>query len=120
MFGSKILGPNLLKFKFPLGKGSRSIAAQLRFSSLATNPTRYSKSSNIGMTRSSLAEGAPSATTNGFLSNETNGNFVSNHTHISETEFLIAGAGPAGASLACFLTSYGIFHNLAIISNDTN
>ena len=24
-----------------------------------------------------------------------------------ETDFLIAGAGPAGASLACFLTSYG-------------
>lgn len=24
-----------------------------------------------------------------------------------ETEFLIVGAGPAGASLACFLTSYG-------------
>ncbi|KAL4812579.1 FAD binding domain-containing protein [Aspergillus spinulosporus] len=27
---------------------------------------------------------------------------------IIETEFLIAGAGPAGASLACFLTSYGL------------
>ena len=25
----------------------------------------------------------------------------------TETEFLIAGAGPAGASLACFLASYG-------------
>lgn len=24
-----------------------------------------------------------------------------------ETDFLIVGAGPAGASLACFLTSYG-------------
>lgn len=24
-----------------------------------------------------------------------------------ETEFLIVGAGPAGASLACFLASYG-------------
>jgi hypothetical protein len=29
-----------------------------------------------------------------------------------ETEFLIAGAGPAGASLACFLTSYGIIYFL--------
>lgn len=25
----------------------------------------------------------------------------------TETEFLIVGAGPAGASLACFLASYG-------------
>jgi hypothetical protein len=30
-----------------------------------------------------------------------------------ETEFLIAGAGPAGASLACFLTSYGKVQNSA-------
>ena len=28
----------------------------------------------------------------------------------NETEFLIVGAGPAGASLACFLTSYGTFN----------
>jgi hypothetical protein len=32
-----------------------------------------------------------------------------------ETEFLIAGAGPAGASLACFLTSYGKVQILVII-----
>ena len=27
----------------------------------------------------------------------------------TDTEFLIVGAGPAGASLACFLASYGEF-----------
>ncbi|KAL4810603.1 FAD binding domain-containing protein [Aspergillus unguis] len=49
-----------------------------------------------------------------FLSNETNGTAASSREYSSsahhdiETEFLIAGAGPAGASLACFLTSYGL------------
>lgn len=33
-----------------------------------------------------------------------------------ETEFLIVGAGPAGASLACFLTSYGEQHDIARLS----
>ncbi|KAJ5554555.1 hypothetical protein N7513_004514 [Penicillium frequentans] len=33
---------------------------------------------------------------------------MSTQAHGSETEFLIVGAGPAGASLACFLTSYGL------------
>jgi ribulose 1,5-bisphosphate synthetase/thiazole synthase len=28
---------------------------------------------------------------------------------IAETEFLIVGAGPAGASLACFLASHGTY-----------
>jgi hypothetical protein len=28
---------------------------------------------------------------------------------VVETEFVIVGAGPAGAALACFLTSYGMF-----------
>lgn len=28
-------------------------------------------------------------------------------SNIKETEFLIVGAGPAGAALACFLSSYG-------------
>jgi alkyl hydroperoxide reductase subunit AhpF len=28
---------------------------------------------------------------------------------IIETDLLIVGAGPAGAALACFLASYGIF-----------
>jgi flavin-dependent dehydrogenase len=28
---------------------------------------------------------------------------------IIETDLLIVGAGPAGASLACFLASYGIY-----------
>lgn len=29
--------------------------------------------------------------------------------HVVDTEFLIVGAGPAGAALACFLVSYGVF-----------
>lgn len=29
--------------------------------------------------------------------------------NIIETEFLIVGAGPAGASLACFLAYHGIY-----------
>lgn len=32
----------------------------------------------------------------------------STNSGILETEFLIIGAGPSGASLACFLASYGI------------
>jgi hypothetical protein len=31
--------------------------------------------------------------------------------HAVDTEFLIVGAGPAGASLACFLGSYGKYLN---------
>lgn len=30
------------------------------------------------------------------------------HDEIVETPFLIVGAGPAGASLACFLAEYGL------------
>lgn len=30
-----------------------------------------------------------------------------NHDAALETEFLVVGAGPAGAGLACFLTSHG-------------
>jgi hypothetical protein len=119
MFGPKILRPTSLKIKSPLGRDPRFIASQLRFSSLASNTDRYSKASN--MTRSSLPEGAPSASVDGFLSNGNHETPMSNQPQISEMEFLIAGAGPAGASLACFLTSYGIFHDHhSIISNKAN
>ena len=30
--------------------------------------------------------------------------------HAVDTEFLIVGAGPAGAALACFLGSHGMFY----------
>lgn len=50
--------------------------------------------------------------TNGFdrvTNNESNGTSNSNETPngIVDTEFLVVGAGPAGAALACFLGSYG-------------
>ncbi|KAJ5663699.1 hypothetical protein N7507_004430 [Penicillium longicatenatum] len=45
---------------------------------------------------------------------------MSTQAHSNETEFLIAGAGPAGASLACFLTSYGIFNGLVTASSNTD
>ena len=53
---------------------------------------------------------APSFLTNSGASEAlTNANTMSGASvdEIVETEFLIAGAGPAGAALACFLTSYG-------------
>lgn len=62
-----------------------------------------------------------------ILSNETNGNFATTtraysseaHPPDVETEFLIAGAGPAGASLACFLASYGTFPGYAIFLDES-
>lgn len=45
---------------------------------------------------------------------------MSTQAHGSETEFLIVGAGPAGASLACFLTSYGTSNRHAGIWNKTH
>lgn len=60
------------------------------------------------------ARQAPPPLNKMILSNETNGTARTTSREYSsdahpdvETEFLIAGAGPAGASLACFLTSYG-------------
>lgn len=53
---------------------------------------------------------APSFLTNSDASeaiSDTNTMSGASVDDIVETEFLIAGAGPAGASLACFLTSYG-------------
>lgn len=32
-----------------------------------------------------------------------------------ETDLLIVGAGPAGASLACFLSEYGIRHRFPVM-----
>lgn len=40
---------------------------------------------------------------NGTASNNSN----AQQDAAAETEFLVVGAGPAGAGLACFLTSYG-------------
>ncbi|KAL4748419.1 hypothetical protein BDW72DRAFT_195796 [Aspergillus terricola var. indicus] len=54
---------------------------------------------------------APSFLTNSDASEDiTNANTMPDASvdEIVETEFLIAGAGPAGAALACFLTSYGL------------
>ena len=34
--------------------------------------------------------------------------------HAVDTEFLIVGAGPAGAALACFLGSYGMFYCISM------
>lgn len=43
--------------------------------------------------------------------NGQNGSTTPDHqikSSVVETEFLVVGAGPAGAALACFLTSYGM------------
>ncbi|KAK4455406.1 FAD binding domain-containing protein [Podospora aff. communis PSN243] len=45
------------------------------------------------------------------------GNSVTSDSECVETRFLIVGAGPAGASLACFLTTYGL--GGIIISNNS-
>lgn len=56
----------------------------------------------------------PSISSNGVhdAPNISNGTSHNESTEITEddmpeTEFLVVGAGPAGAALACFLTSYG-------------
>lgn len=41
------------------------------------------------------------------LSNGDGGHYASARTSITSTDVLIVGTGPAGASLACFLASYG-------------
>ena len=41
------------------------------------------------------------------LSNGDSGHYASARTGITSTDVLIVGTGPAGASLACFLASYG-------------
>ncbi|PLB47300.1 FAD-binding monooxygenase [Aspergillus steynii IBT 23096] len=46
----------------------------------------------------------------------TNANGSADSCHAVDTEFLIVGAGPAGAALACFLGSHGILQGI-IISN---
>lgn len=116
MLNPKPLLSNSLKIKQPL-QNSRFVS-QLRLS-LASNRACYSKPSNGLMTRS-LPGAAPSPVNKNFLSNGSNGASMSTQAHSNETEFLIAGAGPAGASLACFLTSYGIFNGLVIASSRTN
>lgn len=50
--------------------------------------------------------------TNGFHDTPSNGSNSTDHPNETQdgtidTEFLIVGAGPAGAALACFLGSYG-------------
>lgn len=38
--------------------------------------------------------------------------------HAVDTEFLIVGAGPAGAALACFLGSHGVFRSIRVFLRD--
>lgn len=47
--------------------------------------------------------------TNGIGSSAQPNNSAQVEDHAVDTEFLIVGAGPAGAALACFLGSYGMF-----------
>lgn len=47
--------------------------------------------------------------TNGVESSTQQNNSAQVEEHAVDTEFLIVGAGPAGAALACFLGSYGVF-----------
>lgn len=52
---------------------------------------------------------------------EENGSLIPDaHAPEITTEFLIVGTGPAGASLACFMASYGLFSgNRAAIQTDS-
>jgi hypothetical protein len=96
----------------------RSAVRPLRLFSVASAKTvHYNNESKRMMVTYSLPKTTQSSISNVFLSNGMNGTSgtparaYSNEspTPDVETEFLIVGAGPAGASLACFLTSYGIF-----------
>lgn len=60
----------------------------------------------------STTGGGPTQTApviNGMESSAQPNNSAQVDDHVVDTEFLIVGAGPAGASLACFLGSYGMF-----------
>ncbi|RLL94977.1 hypothetical protein CFD26_104334 [Aspergillus turcosus] len=86
------------------------------FSIASAEPIHYTKESKRMMVTFSVPKNTQSNISNVFLSNAMNGTFgtsaraYSNESRTPdvETEFLIVGAGPAGASLACFLTSYGL------------
>lgn len=109
------ISPKLKSSTFQLF-GSAVRPARL-FSVASAKTIHYSKESKRMMVTFSLPKDTQSNISNGFLSNGMNGTSGTSARAYSnesgtpdvETEFLIVGAGPAGASLACFLTSYGIF-----------
>lgn len=121
---TRLLASSRLKFS---NQDFGSVCQLRQFSLASPRATRYARVINRPGTRS-LHPGQASLNVNSmFLSNETNGaSGTTTRTYSSEshppdveTEFLIAGAGPAGASLACFLTSYGTFPGYAIFSDES-
>lgn len=66
------------------------------------------------LTNSISATSESGSNLDGITSGEMSGNGQSSQPAVVQdqavdTEFLIVGAGPAGASLACFLGSHGMF-----------
>ncbi|KAJ5675027.1 FAD binding domain-containing protein [Penicillium maclennaniae] len=66
-----------------------------------------------GVTRSNGAEDAPAI--GGIATTAQHNCSIQGSDHVVDTEFLIVGAGPAGAALACFLGSHGL-HGIMISS----
>lgn len=60
-----------------------------------------------GVTRSDGAEDAPAI--GGIATTALHNCSIQGSDHAVDTEFLIVGAGPAGAALACFLGSHGMY-----------
>lgn len=55
---------------------------------------------------------------NGMESSAQPNNSAQVEDHAIDTEFLIVGAGPAGAALACFLGSHGVFLMIQALLRD--
>jgi hypothetical protein len=118
--------PNIRFTAFP---GFASAVSRLQPFSSASNTTRYGREKYNPIPKPFRCEVIRSITKKMVLSNTPNGINGTSRSYSTtpgyssesttpdvETEFLIAGAGPAGASLACFLTSYGIIYSYTFYS----
>lgn len=76
--------------------------------------TPYFRNDNGG-TGGTGAEDAPAI--GGIATTAQHNGSVQDSDHVVDTEFLIVGAGPAGAALACFLGSHGEYLHWHIFSH---